>query len=57
MDTTLAQQDSPTRILDIRGARLGEQTDGRAAENAAILKRILQNKGIEVPVAAFQSSI
>lgn len=57
MPATLTEQGPTTRIPDIRDLPLKEQADKRTSANAAILKRILQNKGVEVPVAAFQSSI
>ena len=57
MPATLTEQDPTTRIPDVRDLPLGEQVKSRTSANAAILKRILRNKGVEVPAAAFQSSI
>jgi hypothetical protein len=56
MPATLTEQDPTTRIPDIRDLPLAEQAKRRTSANAAILRRILHNKGVEVP-AAFQSSI
>jgi hypothetical protein len=55
--SSLTDQDPTTRIPDIRDRPLGERADERRSGNAVILKRVLQNKSVEVPVAAFQSSI
>lgn len=57
MPTTLTEQDPATRIPDVRALPLGPQSNKPASAHTAIVKRILRNDGVEVPAAAFQSSI
>jgi hypothetical protein len=53
MNPTPTQAAVTTRIPDVLNRPLGKPTPA----TAAIRDRILAKKGVEVPVAAFQSSI
>ncbi len=53
MPSTPTEAPAITRIPDVLNQPLGKPT----SDTAAIRDRILQKKGVEIPVAAFQSSI